>query len=73
MHDWKLLPEDRLASQEFSHLPSVLCGPVYLLRLFVKLPEILYKMNMPTKNSKLIVKYMDSVLEYLDAHTDLFA
>jgi len=73
VHDWKLLPEDRVSHQDLAHLPSVLCGPVYLLRLFVKLPEILYKMNMPAKNSKLIVKYMDSVLEYLDAHPDLFA
>ena len=74
VHDWKLLPEDRagVPSREFGHLPSVLCGPVYLLRLFVKLPEILFKMNMPTKNTKLILKYMDSVLEYLETHPDLF-
>ena len=37
------------------------------------MPEILFKMNTPTRNCKLIVKYMDSVLEYLDSNLDLFA
>ena len=73
MHDWKLFPEDRRQSHEFAHLPSFLCRPVYILRLFVKMPEILFKMNAPTRNCKLIVKYMDSVLEYLDSNLDLFA
>ena len=73
VHDWKLFPEDRRQSHEFAHLPSFLCSPVYILRLFVKMPEILFKMNAPTRNCKLIVKYMDSVLEYLDSNLDLFA
>ncbi len=47
-------------------------GPIHLLRLFVKLPEILSKMDMPVKTKKLVVKYMDSVLEYLRNHPDLF-
>merc|ERR1712029_437047 len=73
VHDWKLLPEGRISSQDFCHLPSVICGPVYLLRLFVKLPLILAKMkNLSTKECKLILKYVDSVLDSLDNHPDLF-
>jgi len=71
VQDWRLLPVGG-GGGEFSHLPCVLCGPIYLLRLFVRLPEILTKMKMPQKTSKLIVKYMDSILEYFDSHQDLF-
>ena len=68
IQDWRLIPDDR----HNGHLASVIGGPIHLLRLFVKLPEILFKMKMPPKTSKLIVKYMDSVLEYLDSNPDLF-
>ncbi len=62
-------------SQEFHDIgmfPSSIYGPVHLLRLFVKMPEILGRMKIPTKTSKLIIKYMDSLLEYLEGQPNLF-
>jgi male-specific lethal 3 len=54
-------------------MPSLVYGPIHLLRLFVKLPELLQRMNMPPKTCKLIVKYMDAVLEYFEGRPDLFS
>ena len=53
-------------------IPSLFYGPVHLLRLFVKMPEILGRMRIPSKKSKLIVKYMESLLEYLESQPSLF-
>ena len=67
---WKLVPDELYSASP--PMPSLVYGPIYLLRLFVKLPEILKRMNFPPKTSKLIVKYMDAVLEYFEGHPDLF-
>lgn len=53
-------------------IPSSLYGPVHLLRLFVKMPEIIARMQMPQKTSKLIMKYLDSLLGYLERQPNLF-
>ena len=53
-------------------IPSSVYGPIYILRLFVKMPEILGRMKIPPKTSKLIVKYMDNLLEYLESQPNLF-
>ena len=53
-------------------IPSSIYGPIYLLRLFVKMPEILGRMKIPPKTSKILVKYLDSLLEYLESQPNLF-
>ena len=53
-------------------IPSSIYGPVHLLRLFVKMPEIIGRMQMPQKTSKLVMKYLDSLLEYLESQPNLF-
>ena len=53
-------------------IPSSMYGPVHLLRLFVKMPEIIARMQMPHKTFKLIMKYLDSLLEYLESQPNLF-
>ena len=53
-------------------LPSSIYGPIHLLRLFVKMPEILGRMKIPQKRSKIIIKYVDSLLKYLESQPDLF-
>lgn len=88
IHQWKLVPAIVLsgsneASQHSKHekssqkcnfgvIPSSMYGPIHLLRLFVKIPEILGRMKMPPKRSKLILKYLDSLLEYLESQPNLF-
>ena len=67
---WKLVPQ--AVYLESPPIPSLIYGPIHLLRLFVKMPEILGRMNLPPKTCKMIVKYMDAVLEYFEAHPDLF-
>jgi male-specific lethal 3 len=71
IESWKLVPQELYL--QTPPMPSLIYGPIHLLRLFVKLPEILGRMNLPPKTCKLIVKYMDAVIEYFEGHPDLFA
>lgn len=52
---------------------SVLCGPIFLLRLFYKTPEILGKMSLPAKKRKLVVSYFEQLLAFLEANPELFS
>ncbi|XP_054979837.1 male-specific lethal 3 homolog [Sorex araneus] len=69
---WKLMPE----SYPPSDLPppaSCIYGAQHLLRLFVKLPEILGKMSLPEKNLKALLKHLDLFLQFLaEYHDDFF-
>ncbi|XP_076034309.1 MSL complex subunit 3B-like isoform X2 [Oratosquilla oratoria] len=69
LSDWTLLPEENRQPPP----PVLLYGPMHLLRLFVKLPEILFKMNTTEKKKKVILKHLDLFLEYVVDHSsDLF-
>ena len=72
LQDWKLVPDSFYEDRSKKPMESLVYGPIHLLRLFVKLPEIVGHMDMPVKTKKLVVKYMDSVMEYLQSHQDLF-
>ena len=72
LQDWRLVPDAIYENKQKKPLESMIYGPIHFLRLFVKLPDILGKMAMPVKTKKLVVKYMDSVLDYLQTHQDLF-
>jgi hypothetical protein len=47
-------------------------GPPMLLRLLLRLPEILSRMRMAPRNSKLIAKYLEHLVEFLSTRTELF-
>ncbi|XP_066947808.1 MSL complex subunit 3 isoform X3 [Macrobrachium rosenbergii] len=69
LQDWSLLPETHRDPPP----PSLLYGPLHLIRLFVKLPEILYRMNLPEIKKKIILKHLELFLEYVSNHSeDLF-
>ena len=73
LQEWRLVPDNLYQDTSKKPLESLIYGPIHLLRLFVKLPEIIGLMNtMPVKKKKLVLKYMDSVLEYLQSHQDFF-
>ncbi|KAF2355652.1 MRG domain [Trinorchestia longiramus] len=65
---WTLLP----ASHRRPGIPALLYGPLHLLRLFVKLPEILYRMNLPLEKRKIVLKHLQLFLEYLEVHSQEF-
>ena len=72
LHDWRLVPDSFYEDHDRVPMESLVYGPSHLLRLFVKMPEILGKMTIPMKTKKLVMKYLDSVLDYLKTHQDLF-
>ena len=60
---WRLFPAGTKLEEA---VPSLVCGPVYLLRLYCRLPVILGRMGMPEKKTQLVVKYLDSLMEYME-------
>ncbi|XP_045103203.1 male-specific lethal 3 homolog [Portunus trituberculatus] len=66
LQDWTLLPDP------YRHPPPpvLLYGHIHLLRLFVKLPEILYRMNLSESKKKAISKHLDLFLEYISTHSE---
>ncbi|XP_066300669.1 MSL complex subunit 3-like [Branchiostoma lanceolatum] len=66
----KLLPDD--FSQDGQNPPSLIYGAQHLLRLFVKLPELLGKMHLPEVKSKILCYHLQLFLKYLaDRRDDL--
>ncbi|XP_056309275.1 male-specific lethal 3 homolog [Danio aesculapii] len=69
---WKLTPDNYPQSDQLPP-PSYLYGSQHLLRLFVKLPEILRKMHIPEKNLRALVKHFELLLRFLaEFHEDIF-
>uniref|UniRef100_A0A3B3SLW7 MSL complex subunit 3 n=1 Tax=Paramormyrops kingsleyae TaxID=1676925 RepID=A0A3B3SLW7_9TELE len=69
---WKLTPENYPQSDQ-PPPPSYMYGSQHLLRLFVKLPEILGKMHIPDKNLRALVKHLELFLGFLaEFHEDFF-
>ncbi|XP_010884968.1 male-specific lethal 3 homolog isoform X1 [Esox lucius] len=69
---WKLTPDNYPQSDQ-PPPPSYLYGSQHLLRLFVKLPEILGKMHIPEKNLSALVKHLQLFLRFLaEFHEDFF-
>ncbi|XP_040570855.1 LOW QUALITY PROTEIN: MSL complex subunit 3 [Lepeophtheirus salmonis] len=71
LEGWKLLPDTLY--DESPPLPSLMYGPVYLLRLLVKLPEILKKMNLPLPRLKVLQRQISSLMDYLASHPEYFS
>ncbi|XP_039550743.1 male-specific lethal 3 homolog isoform X3 [Pimephales promelas] len=69
---WRLTPDNYPQSDQLPP-PSYLYGSQHLLRLFVKLPEILRKMHIPEKNLRALVKHFELFLRFLaEFHEDFF-
>lgn len=69
---WKLVP-DSYPPGDHPPPPSYIYGAQHLLRLFVKLPEILGKMSFSEKNLKALLKHFDLFLRCLaEYHDDFF-
>ncbi|XP_072850474.2 MSL complex subunit 3 isoform X1 [Pogona vitticeps] len=69
---WKLMP-DNYPPADQPPPPSYIYGSQHLLRLFVKLPEILGKMSFSDKNLKGLVKHFELFLRFLaEYHDDFF-
>ncbi|XP_066105420.1 MSL complex subunit 3 isoform X5 [Saccopteryx bilineata] len=69
---WKLVP-DSYPPGDQPPPPSCIYGAQHLLRLFVKLPEILGKMSFSEKNLKALLKHFDLFLRFLaEYHDDFF-
>ncbi|XP_041934097.1 male-specific lethal 3 homolog isoform X4 [Alosa sapidissima] len=58
---WRLTPDNYPQSDQ-PPPPSYLYGSQHLLRLFVKLPEILGKMHIPERNLRALVKHLELFL-----------
>uniref|UniRef100_A0A8D3DZC4 FERM and PDZ domain containing 4 n=1 Tax=Scophthalmus maximus TaxID=52904 RepID=A0A8D3DZC4_SCOMX len=69
---WKLTPDNYPLTDQ-PPPPSYLYGSQHLLRLFVKLPEILGKMQIPERNLRALVKHLELFLRFLaEFHEDFF-
>uniref|UniRef100_A0A8C2VTY7 MRG domain-containing protein n=1 Tax=Chinchilla lanigera TaxID=34839 RepID=A0A8C2VTY7_CHILA len=69
---WKLVPDNYPPSDQ-PPPPSCIYGAQHLLRLFIKLPEILGKVSFPEKNLKALLKHFDLFLRFLaEYHADFF-
>ncbi|XP_015674823.1 male-specific lethal 3 homolog [Protobothrops mucrosquamatus] len=69
---WKLMPESYPPGDQ-PPPPSYIYGSQHLLRMFVKLPEILGKMSFSDKNLKALVKHFEFFLRFLaEYHDDFF-
>ncbi|XP_076008609.1 MSL complex subunit 3B-like isoform X3 [Genypterus blacodes] len=61
---WKLTP-DNYPLNDQPPPPSYLYGSQHLLRLFVKLPEILGKMQIPERSLRALIKHLELFLRFL--------
>uniref|UniRef100_A0A3Q1I1L4 MSL complex subunit 3 n=1 Tax=Acanthochromis polyacanthus TaxID=80966 RepID=A0A3Q1I1L4_9TELE len=69
---WKLTPDNYPLTDQ-PPPPSYLYGAQHLLRLFVKLPEILGKMQIPERNLRALIKHLELFLRFLaEFHEDFF-
>ncbi|XP_027623674.1 male-specific lethal 3 homolog isoform X2 [Tupaia chinensis] len=68
---WKLVPSNYPPGDQLPP-PSYIYGAQHLLRLFVKLPEILGNMSFSAKHLKALLKHFDLFLRYLEEYHDEF-
>ncbi|CAL8288911.1 unnamed protein product [Lota lota] len=69
---WRLTP-DNYPMNDQPPPPSYLYGSQHLLRLFVKLPDILGQMHIPERNLRVLIKHLELFLRFLaEFHEDFF-
>ncbi|XP_053974947.1 male-specific lethal 3 homolog isoform X2 [Hylaeus anthracinus] len=67
---WRLMPESSKSEDLLS--PSTYYGAIHLTRLFVRLPDLLQSADIPNKKLKILLKYLDMFLSYLEMHREWF-
>lgn len=67
---WRLMPQ--VPKQNEIPSPSFYYGAIHLTRLFVKLPELLQSADISSKRLKVLLKYLDMFLSYLEMHREWF-
>lgn len=67
---WKILPDHVYLQQPPP--PSLVYGATHLVRLFVKLPELLMSTNIPEEKMKSLLRHFDLLIEYLNDRKDWF-
>ncbi|XP_060517612.1 male-specific lethal 3 homolog isoform X2 [Cylas formicarius] len=67
---WKLLP-DYVYNQQ-PPPPCLVYGATHLLRLFVKLPELLAASSIPENKMKILLRHFDSIIDHLTEHKEWF-
>ncbi|XP_071570411.1 MSL complex subunit 3 isoform X2 [Temnothorax nylanderi] len=67
---WRLMPQ--VPKQSEIPNPSTYYGAIHLTRLFVKLPELLQSADISSKKLKVLLKYLDMFLSYLEMHREWF-
>lgn len=67
---WRLMPES--SKLESPPNPSTYYGAIHLTRLFVILPDLLQSTDIPSKKLKVLLKYLDMFLSYLEMHREWF-
>ncbi|ESO88506.1 hypothetical protein LOTGIDRAFT_165646 [Lottia gigantea] len=67
---WKLLPSGVQSESQIQ--PSQIYGIHHLLRLFVKFPSLVNKMNIDQPRTDILMKLVDSFLQYVVEREDLF-
>ncbi|XP_013787220.1 male-specific lethal 3 homolog isoform X2 [Limulus polyphemus] len=68
---WQLVPES--VYRKIPPPPSVVYGAHHLLRMFVKLPELLHKMSLSHRKLNPVLQHIHGLLQYLtERHEELF-
>ncbi|CAL8081814.1 unnamed protein product [Orchesella dallaii] len=62
---WRMLPADCYAQEQPD--PSMVYGLVHLLRLFVKLPDILNRTLIPRRKVRIIAHHVNMMVEHIQA------
>ncbi|KMR01403.1 male-specific lethal 3-like protein [Lasius niger] len=68
---WRLMPQVSKQGENSTN-PSTYYGVIHLTRLFVKLPELLQSTDMSSEKLKVLLKYLDMFLSYLEMHREWF-
>lgn len=66
--DWCIVPDTYRPETGATVPPSMIYGIHHLLRLFVKLPEILIKMEIPEFKLRILIKHLNSLLKFLSEY-----
>lgn len=71
IQSWKIVSASLYSQQPAP--PSLIYGAIHLLRLFVKLPELLQSTNMPEEKLEVVLEYFGYFLKYMEEHREWYS
>lgn len=71
LYSWKLVPEPVYFEEPVP--ASLVYGGIHLVRLMVRIPDIFARMRFTSAKLKLVLKYIDALVDYLNNQPDLFS